>query len=257
MRTFRLVITLLLLYNASGTNLHPENKHAKDITIAAAADLVLAFDEIGKLFERTYGIRTKIIYSSSGTAREQIANGAPFDVYASANIKFVDDLIKAGKIIPDTQELYGIGRVGAATSVKSKLRISSLNDLLKSDYKKIAIADPSHAPYGLAAKQTLEKFGLWDKLKDKMIYAKDIQHSLSLLNTGNVEAAFISLSVVNTKKVNFYLAEDKLHAPLKQSIAVVKGTKKEVEARKFIRFVNGTEGRKIMIKYGFILPDGK
>ena len=251
------LVFVLLISLISNINLYSGKQKANQITVAAAADLVLAFDEIGRLFEKSHGIKTKILYSSSGTAREQIANGAPFDVYASANIKFVDDLIKADKIISDSKELYAIGRVGPATLIKSKLKVTNMQDLLSSDFKKIAIADPSHAPYGLASKQTLESLGLWEKLKHKMVYAKDIQHSLSLLKTGNVEAAFISLSVVNTNEVNFLLADEKYHMPLKQAIAVVRGTKKETEARKFIQFVNGNEGRLIMKKYGFVLPGEK
>lgn len=120
--------------------------------------------------------------------------------------------------------------------------------------KKIAIADPSHAPYGLAAKEALQSLGLWDQLEAKMVNAKDIQDALTMLKTGNVEAAFISLSVYNKSEVNFLLIDDKLYNPLKQAIAVVKGTQHEKAAREFIKFVNGEQGRDIMKKYGFVLP---
>ena len=226
-----------------------------ELTVAAAADLVNAFKDIGDLYEKNTGNKVKLIFSSSGTAREQIANGAPYDVYASANIEFVDDLIEKDKIIADSKELYAIGRVGVATTVGSPTPIIELNDLLKPEFKIIAMANPEHAPYGLAAKQALESAGLWEKLKDKMVYGKDIQDTLTLVKSGNAEAGFISLSVVKQDEVNFLLIDDKLHEPLKQAIAVVKGTKSEAEARNFIKFVNGEQGRKIMINYGFVLPD--
>lgn len=224
------------------------------ITVAAAADLALAFKEIGALYEKKTGNEAQITFSSSGTAREQIANGAPYDVYASANIKFVDDLIAQDKIIADSKELYAIGRIGAATLVKSPLQVKETGDLLKPEFKKIAIANPDHAPYGLAAKEALVSMGLWDKLKDKLVYAKDIQDALTMIKTGNVEAGFISLSVVNRDEVNFLLFDDKLHNPLNQAIAVVKTTQHEQAARDFIKFVNGEQGREIMKKYGFVLP---
>ncbi|HBD93742.1 MAG: molybdate ABC transporter substrate-binding protein [Spirochaetes bacterium GWF1_31_7] len=225
------------------------------LTVAAAADLALAFNEIGESFEQTTGTPVKIIFSSSGTAREQIANGAPYDVYASANVNFVDELIKKDCIIADTKELYGIGRVVLAIKKNSTLKIDDVKDLLKPDFKKISIADPSHAPYGLAVKETLQSLELWEKMESKFVYGKDIQHSLTLLKTGNVEAGFISLSVVNNEEYNFIILDDALHNSLRQAIAVVKGTKFEKEARAFIKYVNGQNGRPIMKKYGFVLPD--
>lgn len=231
-----------------------ETAKSNEITVAAAADLVLAFKDIGELYEKETGNKVKLIFSSSGTAREQIENGAPYDVYASANIKFVDDLINKDKIIPDTKQLYAIGRIGIATNIDSKLKVNDVKDLLKDDFKKIAIANPDHAPYGTASKEALQSLGLWEGLKDKMVYCKDIQDVLALIKSGNVEAGFISLSVYKKDQMNFMLIDDKLHKPLKQAMAVVKGTKNESISRDFIKFVNGKEGREIMKKYGFVLP---
>lgn len=242
------ILMVILLVGMSLTCL------AKEITVAAAADLVVAFKEIAVMYEKENDCKVNLIFSSSGTAKEQIINGAPYDVYASANVKFVDELIEKNMVIPNTKELYGIGRIGVAISVDSKLKITSANDLLKNDFKKIAIANPDHAPYGLAAKEALISLGLWDKLKDKLVYGKDIQDTLSLIKTGNADAGFIALSVVNKKDVEFLLIDDKMHKPLEQAIAVIKGTKNEADARKFIKYVNGVKGREIMKKYGFKLP---
>ncbi|SKA97671.1 molybdate transport system substrate-binding protein [Caloramator quimbayensis] len=231
-----------------------EAEKSNEITVAAAADLVFAFNDIGKLYEKETGNKVKLIFSSSGTAREQIENGAPYDVYASANIKFVDDLISKGKIISDTKQLYAVGRIGIATKIDSPLKVNDVKDLLKEDFKKIAIANPDHAPYGTASKEALQSLGLWEDLKDKMVYCKDIQDVLAMTKSGNVEAGFISLSVYKKDEMNFMLIDDKLHKPLKQAMAVVKGTKNESISRDFIKFVNGKEGREIMKRYGFVLP---
>ncbi len=249
-----LAVTLTGCGTTASTPTNTATESGEKITVAAAADLVLAFKDIEAVYEQATGNDAEITYSSSGTAREQINNGAPYDVYASANIKYVDDLIEQDKIIAETKELYAIGRVGIATLVGNSLQITDASDLLKPEYIKIAIADPSHAPYGVAAKEALESLGVWDKLEDKMVYGKDIQDVLTQLKTGNVEAALISLSVVNKDEVNFLLLDDNLHNPLKQAIAVVKGTEHEQAAREFIKFVNGEQGRDIMKKYGFVLP---
>lgn len=265
LRVLGIALTLLLgvsvltsgcgLQKATAAEAEPtQTPVAEELTVAAAADLVFAFREIGDLYEKESGNKLNLIFSSSGTAREQIENGAPYDVYASANIKFVDDLIEKDKIIADSKELYGIGRVGVATPVGSSLQVNAIEDLLNPAIKKIAIANPEHAPYGLAAKEVLESLGLWEKLKDRLVYGKDIQDTLALIKTGNVEAGFISLSVVKKDEMNFLLADDSLHKPLKQAIAVVKGTDHEKAAREFIKTVNSNPGREIMKKYGFVLP---
>ncbi|MCX7779553.1 MAG: molybdate ABC transporter substrate-binding protein, partial [Negativicutes bacterium] len=111
-----------------------------------------------------------------------------------------------------------------------------------------------HAPYGLAAKQALTKAGVWNKIKDKLVYGKNIQDTLTIVQTGNAEAGIIALSIVKTDEVNFSLIDDSLHAPLDQAMAVVKGTPNEALAREFVRYVNGPQGRAIMKKYEFILP---
>lgn len=226
---------------------------AGEITVAAAADLVFAFKEIGEVYEKDSGNKVKFIFSSSGTAKEQIINGAPYDVYASANVQFVDELIKANLAIKETKELYGIGRIGFAT-LKGSTKVVNVNDLLKDDIKKIAIANPSHAPYGLAAKESLIKLGVWDKIQNKIVYGKDIQDTMALVRTGNADCGIIALSIIKKSEVDFTLINETNHNPLKQGIVVIKNTKNEKEAREFIKYVNGDKGRNIMKKYGFILP---
>ena len=117
------------------------------------------------------------------------------ELFASADEKVIEDLISKDKIISDSKQLYAIGRIGLATAVKSSIQVKELNDLLKPEVKKIAIANPEHAPYGLAAKQALESAGIWDKVKDKMVYGKNIQDTLTLITTGNADAGFIALSI--------------------------------------------------------------
>lgn len=224
------------------------------LVIAAAADLAAAFAELGQNFEQATGAKIEFSFGSTGMLAKQIENGAPFDVFAAADIKFIDNLNTKGKIIVDTQQRYARGRIGLV-KLKGKLcQVKTLADLTRPEVKKIAIANPEHAPYGLAAKQVLANTGLWDKINDKLVYGNNIQDTLTLVLSGNAEIGIVARSLANRVDIDFLLLDDNLHAPLDQAIAVVKGASHEGLARQFIQYVNGPEGRIIMKKYGFVLP---
>ncbi|WP_434512070.1 molybdate ABC transporter substrate-binding protein [Desulfitobacterium sp. AusDCA] len=225
------------------------------LTVAAASDLTKAFAEIGAAFEKANNCTVTFSFGSTGTLSEQIANGGPFDVFASADESVIDDLDKKGFLVSDTKQLYALGRIGIATSKNSKIQAITMEDLLKPEIKKIAIANPEHAPYGLAAKQALETAGLWDQLQSKMVYGKNISETLTFITTGNADAGFIALSLKDDKTLNFNLIDQKMHQPLKQAMAVIKNTKQEDLARKFVQYVNSNEGKTIMSKYGFVVPE--
>ncbi|WP_373230566.1 molybdate ABC transporter substrate-binding protein [Cohnella sp.] len=234
--------------------LAPSTKVEQKLTVAAASDLTMAFKEIGQVFEKNTNSKIEFNFSSTGTLAQQIENGAPFDVFAAANISFVDGLKEKGKVIADTQQLYAQGRIGLATTVKSTLQIKELKDLLDPQIKKIAIANPDHAPYGLAAKQALQKAGLWDQLQDKLVFGKNISETLTFITTGNAEAGIIAQSIAKPDETRFQLIDPSLYDPLNQAIAVIKGTSQEELARQFVLFVNEPDSRKIMQKYGFAPP---
>ncbi len=225
------------------------------LRIAAAADLTLAFKEIATQFEQETKIPTEITFGSTGTTAMQIENGAPYDVFAAADVSYIEGLNKKGLILEGTQQLYAQGRIGIATLKESKLSIKDLQALADNPgVKKIAIAEPSHAPYGKAAKQALEYSNLWAKVESKMVYGQNIQDTLATLKSGNVDAAIIALSIYKPDEVNFTLIDGSWHAPLNQTIAILKSTKQEENARNFVAYVNGEKGRVIMKKYGFLLP---
>jgi len=225
------------------------------LRIAAAADLTLAFKEIATQFEQETKIPTEITFGSTGTTAMQIENGAPYDVFAAADVSYIDGLNKKGLILAGTQQLYAQGRIGIATLKESNLSIKDSQDLADNpSVKKIAIAEPSHAPYGKAAKQALEYCNLWAKVESKMVYGQNVQDTLAILRSGNVDAAIIALSISKSDEVNFTLIDGSWHAPLNQTIAILKATKQEENARKFVAYVNGEKGRVVMKKYGFLLP---
>lgn len=248
-----MVFTLMSCNSSKGTGQAPAKK--KEITVAAASSLTNAFKEVGAAFEKANNCTVTFSFGATGTLSEQIKNGAPFDVFAAADESTIEKLDKEGQLVSDTKQPYAVGRLGIATLKDSKIEVKTIEDLLKPEIKKIAIANIETAPYGKAAKQAMEKAGLWDKLEPKLVYGKNISDTLALVTTGNAEAGFISLSLKDDQKLNFSLIDSKMHEPIRQAIAVTKNAKEEELGRKFIEFVKSLDGQKIMSKYGFEAPE--
>ncbi|MPW24449.1 molybdate ABC transporter substrate-binding protein [Alkalibaculum sp. M08DMB] len=227
----------------------------QELTVAAASDLTKAFTEIGIAFDKAHNSSITFSFGSTGNLSEQIANGAPFDVFAAANESIINDLDTKGFIVSDTKSLYGLGRIGIATLKDSSFETSTLDDLLNPDIKIIAMANPDHAPYGLASKQAIVSAGLWDKLEPKIVYGKNISEAMTFITTGNADAGFIALSLKDDSILNFNIIDSNMHNPLNQAIAVVKASNKQDLAREFINYVNSSDGQAIMSKYGFIPPE--
>lgn len=226
----------------------------KPLTIAAAADLSFALKEISQKFERDTGIKVALSFGSTGMLARQIENGAPFDVFFAASEKYIDELKDKGLIIPNTKELYAQGRIVLALNKISGIKAKKLEDLISPFIKKIAIANPDHAPYGIAAMEALKKLNLWDALKPKLVYGENIRQALQYIQTGNAQAGIIALSVVDAPEITWTLIDHNIHNSINQAVAVIKTTKAEKEAREFIDYVNGPHSRPIMKKYGFLLP---
>ncbi len=242
-------IPLLLVLTLPALAADPE-----ELTVAAAADLAFAFKEISRPFQDSTGCRITFSFGSTGTLALQIANGAPFDIFAAASARFIEDLRAKGLILENSQRLYAQGRIVVAVSKKTGVLSSSINDLRNPAFQKIAIANPDHAPYGLAAKQALQAANLWDALRPRIVYGENIRQALQFIQTGNADAGIVALSVASVPEITCALIPDSLHAPLNQALAVIRTTRHERLARQFIEYLNGPHGRPIMKKYGFLLP---
>jgi len=226
----------------------------KQITVAAAADLSFALKEISQKFEKDTGIKIVLSFGSTGMFARQIENSAPFDIFFAASEKYIDELNDKGLTISDTKKLYAQGRIVLAVNKKSDVHAKNLEDLLNPSVKKIAIANPNHAPYGIAAMEALKKRNLWDVLKPKLVYGENIRQALQFVQTGNAQAGIIALSVADVPEITWIIIDHNIHNPINQAAAVIKTTKAEKEAREFINYVDGLQGRPIMKKYGFLLP---
>ena len=230
------------------------------LTVSAAADLTYAFQEIATQFEKETGHHVVFNFGSTGQLAQQIEQGAPVDVFAAANVSFVEELAQQGLVLPDTVQRYARGRITLWTRADSPLQITQVSDLARPDVVRVAIANPDHAPYGMAARQAMQAAGVWEAVQPKLVLGENVRQALQYAETGNVDVAIVALSLSVPAAAGpdgpgrWTLIPQELHAPIDQALAVIKGTAHEAEARAFAAFVNGPQGRPIMRKYGFVLP---
>jgi len=154
--------------------------------------------------------------------------------------------------------MYARGRITLWTRADSPLQIASLADLTRPEVRRIAIANPDHAPYGVAARQAMQTAGIWEAVQPKLVLGDNVRQTLQYAETGNVDVAIVALSLsmpaTGGTSGRWTLIPQELYPPIDQALAVIKDTKHEVAARAFATFVNGPQGRQIMRKYGLILP---
>lgn len=231
---------------------------SEPLKVAAAADLAFAFKDVGDAFEKKTGRKVTFSFGSTGLLSKQIAEGAPFDVFAAANVSFIDDVVKEGACFADAKSLYAIGHIVLWVKKGSPLP-KSVTDLTQPQFAKIAIANPDHAPYGKAAKQAMERAGVWATVQPKVVYGENVQHTLQFAQSGNADVAIVALSLATVSDGDYSPIDPKTHDALEQAIVVCKGSPAaaggmQAEGRAFTGFVNSDEGRAIMRKYGFLLP---
>lgn len=231
--------------------------HAEKISIAAAADLKFALDEIVTSFKKSNAAdEVEVIYGSSGKFHTQIQQGAPYDMYFSADIGFPRELAKAGLAASEVKP-YALGRIVLwSTSLDStQMTLDSLTD---PKIARIAIANPKHAPYGKRAEEALRAKGVWDKIERKLVYGENIAHTAQFVQTGNAQVGIIALALaVNpelARKGGYWLVPDTLHQPLEQGFIITKRAAGSSLAKRFADFMSDKAARAVMSKYGFVLP---
>lgn len=228
--------------------------------VAAAADLSAALPEVATLFEKSSGHAVRIAYGSSGNFAQQIQNGAPFEIFLSADEGYVARLRNAGKT-EDEGALYAIGRIGLFQPTGSTVRADGeLKDLAAAlrdgRLTKLAIANPEHAPYGRAAQEALEHAGLWELAKPKLVLGENASQATQFAMSGSAQGGIIPLSLALAPAVEdagtFALIPDTWHKPLRQRAVLIKGAGET--ARAFHAFLQGPEARGVLRRYGFVLP---
>ncbi len=235
---------------------------AEEITIAAASDLNFAFREIATEYENTTGNHVRLTLGSSGNFFAQIQNGAPFDLYFSADIAYPRKLEEAGLTVPGSLYPYAIGRIVLWTGNESHLDLSKgLEVLREQTIKKIAIANPKHAPYGRAAVAAMEHFKVYDQVKYKLILGENISQAAQFIESGACDIGIIALSLAVApamkSKGTYWEVPADAHLPLEQGAVILKSSKNQEAARQFLEFIKGPNGQEIMKRYGFIVPSPK
>ncbi|MHB9149824.1 MAG: molybdate ABC transporter substrate-binding protein [Thermoleophilia bacterium] len=224
------------------------------LTVSAASDLAVALDELGRLFTEQTGVAVVVNLGSSGQLAQQIERGAPVDVFFSADRQYVDELVEKGIVDLEDTALYGVGRVTLWTGAVSALRVETLSDLTDPAVKRIAIANPDHAPYGRAAREALQSAGLWEDLQPKIVMAENVLQALQFADSGNADVALIARSLSVQGDGRWTLVPAELHQPIEQTLAVISQSPNVEWGRRFAEFVTGPSGRPILDSCGFVLP---
>ncbi|MBV8137968.1 MAG: molybdate ABC transporter substrate-binding protein [Deltaproteobacteria bacterium] len=239
--------------------LSPLAADAENLTVAAAADLTFAFREVGAQFQQQSTDQLRISYGSSGNFFSQIKNGAPYDVFFSADVQYPQKLAAAGLIEPGTIYEYAAGKIVIWVPAGSKLDLSrGLNVLLDPGVHKIAIANPEHAPYGRAAVAALQHDSIYDKVKGKVVMGEDISQTAQFVQSGNADAGILALSLAlgppMRERGRFVIIPPDTYPPIIQAACVIKATKHLELAKRFLEFMKQPATVATMEKYGFVLP---
>lgn len=232
---------------------------AEEVTIAAASDLNFAFKELIAEYEKTTGNHVKLSLGSSGNFYAQIQNGAPFDLYFSADIGYPKKLEDAGLTVPGSLYRYAVGRIVLWAATASRLDVSKGLDVLREPgIKKIAIANPKHAPYGRAAVAAMESSHVYESVKGKLILGENISQAAQFIESGACDIGIIALSLamapaMSGKGVYWDIPVD-AYPSLEQGAVILKQSKNQEAARRFLEFLKNSQGQDIMRRYGFTLP---
>jgi molybdate transport system substrate-binding protein len=248
---FLLTLAILALSTAA---------HAEKITVAAAADLKFAMDEIVTSFNKANpGDTVQVVYGSSGKFHAQIQQDAPYDLFFSADSGYPRELARQG-LASSAVKSYAVGRIvlWSAEMDATKMTLTSLAD---PKITRIAIANPKHAPYGKRAEEALRSAGLWEKVRPKLVFGENISQTAQYVNSGNAQVGIIALSlVVNpalSKKGGYYLIPDTMHSPLEQGYIITRRGAARPLAMKFAEHAGSKTARSVMTRYGFVLPGEK
>ena len=224
------------------------------ILVAAASDLKFALDSVASVFRKKNPGTVEITYGSSGKLFEQISNGAPFDLFFSADIEYPNKLKEKGLTASDIY-IYGVGRI-VVWSKKIDVEKEQMNSLLSPGVKKIAIANPLHAPYGKRAEEALKFYKMHDAVKDKLVLGENISQAAQFVTTGAADIGIVAYSLAlspNMKKLHgkFYLIPENAHRRLEQAVIITKQGKANDFAQTFLSFVKSNEAKQILSYFGF------
>jgi len=234
---------------------------AQEITVAAASDLQFAFQDVAARFQKDTGKKVQLIFGSSGNFFTQIQNGAPFDVFFSADIDYPKKLDATGLVEPGTLYQYATGKIVLWVPNESKLDLGQgLRVLLDPSIKKIALANPKHAPYGRAAVAAIKHEDLYDKVSAKFVLGENISQTASFVTSGSADVGIVALSLALApamkQKGRYAEISTDAYPPLEQAAVILKSSQKKDIARQFLEFLKTPTILELLRSYGFSVPGG-
>ena len=231
----------------------------QEITVAAAADLNPVLTEVAARYKSETGNSVRLSFGASGNLNQQIKNGAPFDLFLSADEDYARSLIKEGFAEKDSLYRYAVGRLVLWIPATSTLDLQEkgMSVLLDPAVKKIAIANPLHAPYGRAAAAALRHFGLYEKVADRLVLGENVSQAAQFVESGNAQAGLVALSHAVApgmkEKGKYWLVPPDAYPELNQAAVILSNSRHKQQAAAFLEYLKGSEARSIFEQYGFAL----
>jgi molybdate transport system substrate-binding protein len=260
MKTFRYALIAAFLLCSFSCPSFAQTKDASELIVAAAADLSSALKDVANGFEKKSGVKVELSFGASGALTQQIHNGAPFDIFFSADMDFPRQLIAAGEADGPTLYQYAVGKLVLWVPTDSALDVEhkGMDILLDPSVKKVAIANPQNAPYGRAAVAALKHASLYDKVTDRLVIGENISQAAQFAESGNAQAGFVALAHAIAPsmqgKGKFWVVPSDYYPPLAQGVVVISRSPHKKEAQEFLEYIKTKEAAEILRKFGFSLP---
>jgi molybdate transport system substrate-binding protein len=229
----------------------PAQTPKREVTVAAAANLNEVFQAIGRQFEAATGIHPVFSFASTAQLAQQIENSAPYDVYAAADVEHVEQLEKKGLLVPHSRAVYATGILALWIPPGAGAKVDGLAGLVQPSVRVIALAKPELAPYGLAARESLQHLGIWNQVQSKVVYADNISMAKQYGGSGNADAVFTAYSLVTKENGKVIKVDEGLHAPIDQALGIVAASKHRDRAQQFVDFLLRGQGRDILGGSGY------
>jgi len=258
MNVFRRITLVISLLGAIHATVLAQTS-ASELNIAAAADLSAALKDIGDSFQKSTGIQVRLSFGASGALTQQIENGAPFDLFFSADMDYPRQLIKDNQADPSSLYQYAVGKLVLWVPADSPLDVEhqGMQILLDPSVKKISIANPQHAPYGRAAVEALKHAGLYDRLADRFVMGENVSQAAQFAESGNAQAGFVALAhaaASSKSKGKYWIVPADYYPPLAQGVVILSRSSHKNEAGQFLTYIKTKPVSDTLQKYGFTIP---
>ena len=259
MNLFRRIILTIFLVGTIHAALFAQTS-TLELNIAAAADLSAALKDIADSFQKGTGIQVRLSFGASGALTQQIENGAPVDLFFSADMDYPRQLIKDNQADPPSLYQYAVGKLVLWVPADSPLDLEhqGMQALLDPSVKKISIANPQHAPYGRAAVEALKHAGLYDRLADRFVMGENVSQAAQFAESGNAQVGFVALAHAVAPsmkgKGKYWIVPDDYYPPLAQGVVILSRSLHKKEADQFLTYIKTKAVTDKLQKYGFTIP---